>query len=331
VAMSEDNLWAGFNKFLRNAPFISKYLEWLCLNANGERIIEGLGNDVTIRGNIHDDQLPLLYALGMPQDKPLVKSVGLGKNYDRRYKDMCVEVFGVEGGIPHEIQTIYETELNRATKPIKLDVMRVPAHIPIPGQYTKTKDGNTFIQVWRIRVFLQNASAFTEELWDGRVRGWVSHIQNIFDPTNPEEIKQLRRLADGFAFGRLTIESSKPVGRPSKESSPEFNLETIPAWSKQYDNAKYILEALLSVRPIKQLARHTEQGRQALIKQAFPGIDNQTAAKLAKLKTVSDVALQYTGWFCSGIEIGTWSDGKYWNMLHESDQTNNRGSRKDTP
>lgn len=220
----------SFQKFLDQSPFLASYLEWLCTGP-GPTVVR---HDVefTWCGKLTDDQLPVLHVLGMPADKPLIRSCAPGASYDPKFKDFFVEVFGVEGDVPPEIVAMHEADLieqqrhfekTGIRKTIQFDISKVPSHIPLVGQYTQTKDGKLSIQVWRIRVFLINSSIFTEEIWNGHTRSWISQIVNIPDAPNPKTTKQLQRIAEGFAFGRR-------VTAPKNTRGPEIDRADFLSW-----------------------------------------------------------------------------------------------------
>jgi hypothetical protein len=158
-------------------------------------------------------------------------------------------------------------------------------------------------------------------------------IEGIKAIPSDKQIKEVKRILLGLELfhspARDDLQNAiNKSGRPRKATvAPKEE----PAWSGQYDKALGLLQSELSNRGRKQFAKYTQFERTLIIKRVFQGIDSGVAEALSACTSLSDVALRYTGWQCSGIEVGIWESTRLRNVLRRSDAINGikrKGNRR---
>lgn len=265
---------------------------------------------------LKDPQLPLLRRLGLPADVELAAINFSGHLFGPKYKKYRVEFFGTLGGIwigqerPADIVADF----------------RSFAHIiyPIPETPERNPPRYFLLNAWRGRIFMRDSDLFWERIWNTHTRKMTVMMCNVGRSNDPDPDLKLAtadaiKLAPSLELFTLSrnLTGHTNSGRPPKAVATS---DTIRAWWPQYNTTLDALKKELKRRPRgrQRLSKHPTTGRQAIIQCAIPGIDSRIAAKLAEFTSAADVALRYTGWRCSQIEIGTWETTRYREKLQES-------------
>ena len=188
--------------------------------------------------------------------------------------------------------------------------------------------------IWLVTIFLRNSStsllasynAGTDPLYTRLRRGSIGITVELMNVEFSDEQSGHRLLREGGAIinGLQEILDAAVTANRGRPPKAVVGAETIPSWSPQYDRAIQCLQSELNARGSKQLGRHPFETRAVIIRLAFPELDRPRSEALAEFSSVSDVALRYTGWACSKIEIGTWERTQYLNILRESRRINGR-------
>jgi hypothetical protein len=254
-----------------------------------------------------------LYGAGLPQDMTRADVILGVEPYNLKYRDFAVHGKGV---VLDEAQ-------------------------PIKGKgawrwnITHPENNNSIsFHIWFINIFLRNAQVHAIahylapvnkgadplfiELYHGKTGTRVEYLDvEILDQKSTNRLTA--NIADILNDFNSIINSAVQElrGRPPHAVA---DPESIPLWSKQYDDALLLLQSETKKHGSPRLGKYPEPTRATIIKLAFPDIDNQTAEALSKFPRISKVALRYTGWKCSGIEIDAWkSDSEYRDILRKSD------------
>jgi hypothetical protein len=190
------------------------------------------------------------------------------------------------------------------------------------------------VNIWFVEIYLRNSStqllahynAGTNPTYTTLTLGRTGVMVELIDidPTGDKQSAlRLIQHSDVLLTKLQSILHSAATAERGRKPKAVATPETIPLWTKQYDDALTALQSELQNRERKQLKKYTPQERLWVIKRAFPEIDNKIAESLAEFTSLSDVALRYTGWVCSKIEIGTWQSTNYEKIRRESDKINN--------
>lgn len=150
---------------------------------------------------------------------------------------------------------------------------------------------------------------------------------------SPDDPASAHRLIDNVVLLKdaQRILDAAVAGKRGRKPLAEIEDDTLKLWSGQYDEAIAALEKESSNRTWKQLKRVVEKdAKKAFVKRAFPNIPDDAAARLADSTRISEVALRYTAWQCSQIEIGVGARRTLENLRQHSDRLNGvmRGRKK---
>jgi len=191
--------------------------------------------------------------------------------------------------------------------------------------------------LWESRVILKESQSFIAEIYaPGLARSsaehpkcdLIAHINAMIPLEARGDI--MRKLARGYDL-ILALWKEVITRKAGRKSAFKLRRETVPCWSEQHNAALMAIKNELSRRKPKLLSKHDESGRKMIIKRALPDLPNDVKDALALSSTPSKIALQYTGWRCSGIPINTWKADRLRDILQESDRINGfqrKGNKK---
>jgi hypothetical protein len=160
--------------------------------------------------DLPDPALSLLARFGMPQ-VPTASVVQPGKEFGDKYKDYCVELFGVRG----QLRKGKRTEQPDGVFEIDESSFIAGAYgvWEFPVQQQNVESWFTLsVHVWRMRLVARGLSPYVEQIWQTVEGRWLRNVLNMNAGLGPDIVKDaanLKKLADGLRLFNLVIEQVK--------------------------------------------------------------------------------------------------------------------------
>lgn len=263
-----------------------------------------------------DKEFQLLRHLGMPVSHTGIRIHYPGSHWQKDYKNFLVEIVGVR------LDELTDTDL------------RSPAW----GEWDEPDGSKIPINVWRQLVWERHSRLAIHSIWNpskdmnsllslalGGI-GWVTRIGRInsVNPDLEKEVESVKRLARGIFIMRKAVESPKVGPPPLAIPDPD----TLLLWISQHAKANTAIKAEMERRTYKQWAKCPEQEKPFILTRALPDTPKDIIQALTKLSRLADIVLEYTGWYCSQIPVGTWGPDRYRDYLQESEKLNQIKNKK---